>query len=90
MYDLLAEPLRAKVGSFEDMKRTFGNELYSPLVGSGTPATLGMQVRGDVARAEVRATDGSVYLVSLARRDHGPQAGRWTITALARDVPGGS
>lgn len=90
VYDAFAAPLQAKVGSLEDMRRTFGNELYSPLVGSGTPATLGMQVRGDVARAEVQATDGSVYLVSLARRNHGPQAGRWTITALARDVPGGS
>lgn len=88
VYDAFAEPLRAKVGSLEDLRRTFGNELYAPLLGAGTPATLGVEVRGDVARAEVRATDGSVYVVSLACRAHGAQAGRWAITALARDLPG--
>lgn len=88
LYHAFANSLRAKVGSLEDVTRAFGNELYKPLVGSGGARLDDIEVRGDVARATVSGTDGATYVVSLARRTYGHQAGAWVITALARDLPG--
>lgn len=88
MYDAFADSLRAKVGSREDVARAFANELYGPLVGTGAPRVEVIEVRGDVARAEVSTGSGAAYVLSLARRPYGHHAGSWAITALARDLPG--
>src|SRR5690606_33532182 len=88
LYTLFADSLKAKIGDLDAVTRTFGNELYGPLVGTGAPTVRTIEVRGSVARAEIVASGGAAYVVSLARRDHGEQSGTWTITALARDLPG--
>ncbi|HLU82573.1 MAG TPA: diaminopimelate decarboxylase [Trueperaceae bacterium] len=88
LYRAFAESLRAKVGSLEDIARTFTNELYGPLVGDRVARVAGIEVRGDVARAEVTVAAGAPYIMSLARRAYGDRAGAWAITALARDLPG--
>lgn len=82
------DSLRAKFGSASDLRRTFSNELFAPLVGAQGREVSEFDQRGDVARAVV-TSQGATYLVSLARRDHGSRAGRWLISALARDLPGG-
>lgn len=88
MYDAFADSLRVKVGSLADVTRAFANELYGPLVGAGATSVDNLEVRGDVARAEVTTGSGAAYVVSLARRPSGQHAGSWAITALARDLPG--
>lgn len=88
LYEAFADSLRYKVGSLADLTRAFSNELYGPLVGIGPNSVEAIEVRGDVARAEVTTASGARYLISLARRPVGRHPGAWAITALGRDLPG--
>jgi diaminopimelate decarboxylase len=88
LYEAFADPVRSTVGSLADLARAFSNELYGPLIGPGPTGVLSIDVRGDVARAELSTGDGSSYLMSLARRPGGRHAGAWAITALGRELPG--
>ena len=88
LYAAFAESLRATTGSVDDLARAFSNELYAPLHVAGAARVVAIEVRGEVARAEVTGAGGAAYIVALARRPYGPQAGSWVITALARDLPG--
>src|SRR5690606_15408531 len=85
LYEAFADSLRSKVGSLADLTRAFSNELYGPLVGIGPNSVEAIEVRGDVARAEVTTASGARYLISLARRPVGRHPGAWAITALGRD-----
>ncbi|HET8986610.1 MAG TPA: hypothetical protein VFN03_12720, partial [Trueperaceae bacterium] len=88
LYEAFADSLRSKVGSLADLTRALSNELYGPLVGIGPNSVEAIEVRGDVARAEVTTASGARYLISLARRPVGRHPGAWAITALGRDLPG--
>ncbi len=85
-----ADHLRPKLGSLEDLMRAFSNDLYRPLVGVGSAGLVDVDVRtaqhGEVARATVRTGAGD-FLLSLVRAP-GDRNGRWSVTGLARDLPG--
>lgn len=81
------DALLAKVGTLDDLRRTFSNELFEPLTGDHRRDVLDFDQRGTVARATV-STQGATFIFNLARRAAGRHPHCWLITAVARDLPG--
>lgn len=84
LYEFASGSLRGKLGSVSDLRRTLSNELFAPLLGDSDRRVEEFDRRGDVARASLRAGE-AVFIITLARRDHGRAPGCWLVTAIARD-----
>lgn len=87
LYEFAGDGLRQRAGSLADLRRTFSNELFVPLVGAKERLVVEFDQRNEVARALVRSGDAS-FLFSLARRAYGRHPGCWLVTAVARDQAG--